>query len=589
LTRLEICHGHGHQKHLHPADGTNNNIHLTKKGAVMDNLNNTNQNNIVPTQPPFPVKAKKAKTISEEIADIKRFFNLTGGSFIYCISAAFIAYGIVKIMGPILAQGDSLLKALPCIITLHVYELAMLGALLLVVFKKVVDDAVSLVILIALLLIGTSITQGSVADTNINLALLLAVAAFLLALIKICMMRRYTKIPFKLLSIIGISLFVVCNYFAPILLAKAIAVNPTQETARRELWMLVWLIILFGAVLVIMQAARTSKVQKEGSSAFLQSPPMVYLFALILLIATGIHQYSMAFTFTLERVFGDFLPLIAVVSLLFVELLRHSGKKFGPFDFIILLIPFAATMLAINEKSIIVSSKLSLALICYPPILLALTGLAVVTLAMYHKRSYLLFVSFIYLLGVILTAGFSPEDPYNLNTNACFATLVAGLLAYGLIRWNPYFCFASITIFSLGMCFWDKTTDIAAYCGITETGVVAGTFGLGVTALCLLFGKKMHKVFRVLGIICLAGFMLDYLPNSWHWNYLFALIATILITIGFWFRTKDRFIVSILLIPFMIRLYILSKQLAYWRVVILGFLLLGLGIMASLFKSKKSR
>ncbi len=555
----------------------------------MEDSNNTNQNNRVPTPPPFKPKARKPKTISEEISDIKRFLNLTGGSFIYCLSAAFIAYGITKIMGPILAQGDSLIKALPCIITLHVYELAILGALLLVVYKKVVDDAISLVILIALLLIGTSITQGAVADTNINLALLLAVIAFLIALIKLFMMHRFTKIPFKQLSIIGLSLLIICNYFAPIFLAKAIASNPTQESARRELWMFVWLIILVGGVLVIIQSLKTKKDSEDKPSAFLQSPSMVYLFSLILLIATGMHQYSMAFTFTLERVFGDFLPLIAVASLLFSELLRHSGKKFGWFEFIILLIPFAATMLAISEKTVIVSSKLSLALICYPPVLLALTGLAVAALAIHLKRRPLLFVSFIYLLGVVLTAGFSPEDPYNLNTKTCFVTLVAGLLFYGLSRWNPYFYFSSIMIFSIGTLFWDKTSCVATYCNLTETGVFAGIFGLGTIILCLLFGEKMHKAFRVLGIICLAGLMLDYLPNSWHWNYLIALAATILIATGFWFRTKDKFITSILLIPFIIRLYILYKQLAYWRVVILGFLLLGLGILVSLLKGKKNQ
>ena len=491
-------------------------------------------------------------------------------------------------MGPILAQGDSLLKALPCIITLHIYELAILGALLLVVFKKVVDDAISLVILISLLLIGTSITQGSVADTNINLAFLLAVAAVAVALIKLFMMRRFAKIPFTLLSIIGLGLFIACNYFGPILLAKAITANPTQEAARRELWMLVWLIILAGAVLVIVQALRTNKDQENKPRPFLQSPSMVYLFSLILLMATGIHQYSMAFTFTLERVSGDFLPLIAVVSFLFIELLRHSGKKFAVVDFIISLVPIAATMLAIDGKTVIASSKLSLALICYPPVFLALAGLAVIALAMYHNRRHLLFASFAYLLGVVLTFGFSPEDPYNLNINACVATLTIGLLVYGLIRRNQYFCLLSIAILSIGMFFWDKATDMAACIQVTETGLVAGIFGLGVTALCLLFSEKTHKALRALGIICLSGFMLDYLPNFWHWNYLFALVATILIVIGFWFRIKDKFITSILLIPFVIRLYLLSKQLAYWRVVILGFLLLGVGILVSLFKGKKT-
>ena len=99
----------------------------------MDDLNNADQNNYLAAAQPLTPEVKKSPTMSEQIAEIKSFFDFTGGSFIYCLSAAFIAYGISKIMGPILADGDSLLKALPCIITLHVYELAILGALLLVV------------------------------------------------------------------------------------------------------------------------------------------------------------------------------------------------------------------------------------------------------------------------------------------------------------------------------------------------------------------------------------------------------------------------------------------------------------------------
>lgn len=55
-------------------------------------------------------------------------------------------------MGPILSKGGALRESLPCIFTLHVYELALLGVLVLIVTRKVVDDAISVAILTALFL-----------------------------------------------------------------------------------------------------------------------------------------------------------------------------------------------------------------------------------------------------------------------------------------------------------------------------------------------------------------------------------------------------------------------------------------------------
>ncbi|GAI17133.1 unnamed protein product, partial [marine sediment metagenome] len=89
-------------------------------------------------------KPKPPHTISSgDILDLntwKSFFDLTGGSLLYCLSAVFVAYGIVKVMGPILSDTDSLSSALPCILTLHIYEIALLGVLILIVSRKVVDD-----------------------------------------------------------------------------------------------------------------------------------------------------------------------------------------------------------------------------------------------------------------------------------------------------------------------------------------------------------------------------------------------------------------------------------------------------------------
>ena len=79
----------------------------------------------------------------------KKFFRLTGGSLLYCLSAVFVAYGIVNVMGPVLEGSETLWGALGCVGTLAVYELALLGVLIAIVRRKVVDDAISIVMIMA--------------------------------------------------------------------------------------------------------------------------------------------------------------------------------------------------------------------------------------------------------------------------------------------------------------------------------------------------------------------------------------------------------------------------------------------------------
>ncbi len=73
------------------------------------------------------------------------FFRFAGGSPLYCLSAVFAAWGIVTMLAPVLEASDSLRQALPCLPTLHIYELSLPAILVFIVSSKVVDDAISIV------------------------------------------------------------------------------------------------------------------------------------------------------------------------------------------------------------------------------------------------------------------------------------------------------------------------------------------------------------------------------------------------------------------------------------------------------------
>lgn len=518
---------------------------------------------------------------------IKKFFNLTGGSLFYCISAVFIAYGIVNLMGNVLSSDKPFSQALPCIITLHAYELALLAVLILIVWRKVVDDAISLMVFIALFLIGTSIALGTVADKDISLCFWIALAGIALAFGKYFVMWRYAGIKFKILSVIGLGIIITYNYLSPILLAKSMADNPAQVADRRNLWLLLEIAMLFGAGFVIIEAIKAKVFEKspeQEKTPLLRQPVMVYIFALLLTIASAVHHYAIAYTSALERVMGDYLPAVLIASIFLIEIIRHTGNKFGYAEITISCIPFAANVLAISEKSVIASWGFSIELLFYPPVIMALSGMTIAALALYHNWKKLLYVTILYGLGTLLTIGFSPSDPYKLNIYAVAGVVTVGLLLYGIIKRNQYALFSVVVMFSLALLKWDGLSQFSKANGLKEIGVLLGVYGISITILYFIFGINLNKNIRILGILCLAGFFFDYLPGYIHWKYFLVSAATIFIMAGFWLRTKEILIISILWVPMGLRLYMLARQIAHWRYVILGFMLLIAGTMVSLFK-----
>lgn len=526
-------------------------------------------------------------TFRDDIAAMKQFFYLSGGSILYCVSAVFLAYGIVKLLGPVLSESESFQDALSCIYTLHVYELALLGVLILIVARKVVDDAISIVVLIALFLVGSSMLLGSVADRDVTLSLIAGLVGIVLALGKILSLRFLTKIPFKKLSSLGFVILISGNYLGPVWLARLLAIDPAQEMVRRHWWMVLWLILIAGTGLVVIEALRERaqpQEQQNDRPVFLQSSIMVYLFVLIVVAASGVHQYANAFIFALERVWGDYVPIVCVASILLIELLRHSGKRFGALCIVISVVPFFMTMLTIQQKSVLAGGQWSMDLLCYPPVILGLFGLAMAVLAYYHRWRLFGMVAAIYGLGVILTFGFAPEKPYELNFKTSGSALVIALVVSGVIRRNPHLCVAGILFLCFGLSQSSEFINFATTNQLTEIGSLAGVGGIALIILYVIFGQLLVKVYRYAGILCLSGFIYDYLPGQADYRYLFVLVGAIVLLVILLLRTRDWLIVAILFVPLLVKLYILAKYIASWRFVILGFLLLAVGAVVSLFK-----
>jgi len=457
---------------------------------------------------------------------------------------------------------------------------------MLIVSRKVVDDAISVTLILTIYMVATSMALGSVAERDTSLVVVPAVIGILLALGKFYALRRQVGIPFGVMSLISLTGLIGVNYIGPILMAHSIQTDPADELGRRGVWFLVWAGIFLTVGLVWIERFRSKPVTAQGQSqVFLQSPMMVCILTLVLLGASGVHQYASAYMFVTAKPLGDFLGVVGLGTLLVLEILRLTKLRFGPIHIVVACLPLAALGYAIYHKSISASGTMGFDILVWPPVFCALMGIAYSLVANSYGWRNLYFVGYGCLLGAILTAGYSPNRPWDLNLAACSGTLVVSLLAYGLITWKSPICVLAIAILTLGLAQSHSFTAEITRWQLTPYGALAGVMGLGCATLYFVFTNQLHRAVRVIGFAGIAGFMYDFLPNSLTMRYPLVVVIAAAVGVAVWLRMRDRLGFIILSIPIGIKIYILSKQIAHWRFVILGFIVLAAGAILSLKKS----
>ena len=518
---------------------------------------------------------------------IRRFLSLTGGSIFYCLSALSIVYGITQIIGPPLAESSNLGDILPCVGVLNVYELALLAVLILVVvWRNVTDDAISLVVLIALFLVASGMTLGVVAPSGLNICLTIGVASVLMGLCKLFILRRYIGLQIRVLSAIGLTLILAWIFLGPSLMARPLMARTATDELRRDGWLLGWLVLLAGAALIFVEAARSKGSLSDtcgNRKPFLQRPPMALIFAIVLLAASGFHQYGFAYMFAVDYVDGDFIPLAAVMSLLLIELARSLQKRFEKVEMVLSCVPLAPAVAAVPGRLTTVPTAFSIDIICYPPVILALTGLALLWAGCRRRCRWLYVTATVYALGVLLTLTRGPE----LNIRLFVGGLIATLLAFGVIRQNPMLCFAAVLILTIGLASTGVFARFAEAHDLTVAGAAAGIGALGITVTALIFGRNTPRLIVLCGTVGTVIAIFDYLPRNLHWVDVIAFAMIVVLFTVLLARTKDIAAVIVLWIPVFPRAYLFVTRMSSWSFVLLSFPLLLLGATMSLFLKRR--
>jgi len=518
---------------------------------------------------------------------VRDFLSLTGGSILYCLSALSIVYGITQIIGPPLANSDVLRDILPCVFVLNGYELALLGVLLLIVmWRHVTDDAISLVILVAIFLIGSGMTLGVVAPSGLDICLLLGIACVLLGLVKVYALKRFISLQFGIWAILGMIPILAWNFLASALMARPLLARAATDEIRRTQWLVSWLVLLLGTVLILIEATRRTYPtpgRKDRHTPFLYRPPMAMIFFLVLIVAAGLHQYGTAYMFAVDYGLSDFIPLIAVGALLFLELLRSFEKPLGGVEAVVTSIPLALTLMAVVGKSTVAAPASSPEMLWSPPVMLGLTGLTVLWLSYHHRWPSLFFVALAYALGVLLVLG----KPHELNWQLGGVGLIVVLAAFAIMKRNIELCFVTVLAIAVGLGITDAFEKFVRAHHMTPFGAAAAVSGLGTMVICLTFGRRTHRLITLFGAAALITAVFSCLPKPLHWTDLVLLGVTAVLSVALWFRTRE-FLASLLLwAPLTPKGYRFATEMSAWSFVLLSFLLLFGGACVSLFCKRR--
>ncbi len=440
-------------------------------------------------------------------------------------------------------------------------------------------------------LIGNGVTLGAAAYHNPVVCIYIGFGCLILGLIKLAVMRKFLLIPFTGISLFGIATILIWNFLASSIITKFLMAREANDTFLRNSWLIAWLVLLVSAIIFIVDAALRKPMVREDKNnpvPLLHTLPIVWIFCLILLAASALHQYALSYMFAVNKTLGDFVPLLSVVSILLLELMRHMGKKFGAAEVFVSLVPLAFMIYAVLTKSVTTSREFGLDFFGNPTIVLGLTGIGILKLSFLHRWNRLFYVVFAYALGCILTSGFSPDSNVGLNWHVFAAALIGTLFILGIIRKNVDLCFIAVLILTAGICGTDALERFAIRHHHSTVTLGMGIGGIGIIGLYLGFLKKLPKIAAILGALMLMACIFDYLPTSLGTRDIWTAAAIVVLCAAIWLRTSDYFVIAIICIPLIRKLYIFATEMSSWGFVVLSFVLLLCGAAVSIYKGKKS-
>ncbi len=406
-------------------------------------------------------------------------------------------------------------------------------------------------------------------------------------------MRRYVSLRLKGLLLAGTVLLLAWNSLTSPVLAFIVRHAHERQVALRNAWLIGWLVMLAGGVLMLVHATRVptgGAKPADRDIPFLRTPGMAWVFASILLSAATVHQFSLTYIFDIRPSFGDFVPVIAIGSLLALEMMRIYGKRFGAVEISVALVPLAAVLLTVTRGSFEEGLAPGVGLLWHPPVLLAVVAAAIAWLCLRNRWVKLRYVIIAYFLGIVLTVGVTPEPAGTLNWELSGYALAALLFFLGIILRNVAVALTGVLALSLTVMLSPTISSFADVHELPVLGIVGLVAGGGTVVAYLIFGTKLPRGIGLLGaaVLSLSTIACSEGTGGGAGPPYPAASGVLLVVLGgaVWLRSRDIPGALLLCVPLARTMYTDLKEMSGWHYVAISFALLAIATVISLTKGQ---
>ncbi len=518
----------------------------------------------------------------------KEFLSLTGGSLLYCLSAACVIGGFMALMGADFARCFDLAGTLPVIAGLNVYELALLAVLLVIIVgHNVTDDAISLVVIAAVFLIVTGVALSTTAQSSPRWVLVIGAGCFLLAMGKVFALRRYIGMSVSPVLWAGLAVALGWNFMA----AGRLAQLHAERDVAREYLLASWLVLLAGAALVLADAVlrmRDTVAPAGERPPFLRRPAMGWIFSLVLLVLAAVHQRALFHTYSVTPGDFDLLPVVSILSLIGVCLSLSLRRTPGVFEAVLACLPIVLFFGKLDGASVLPRPALDMQIFWYAPVYFGLTGLVALYAGMKSGCRPLAWAAAPYALGVVLTLTFRDATPEDLRWELAGGLIIAGMLVAGFVTRKIGLCAAAVILGAFGFAQTDVferlTHQLGTYPACTALGI-AGFAGLVVA---LIFGGKRGWL-AIPAAVALEIFAVDFLARELTLRDIWSVAVFGLLAVAFIVRARHWPTIGVVAAPIAYRLVFVLTRIGAWAIVAVGFLLLFAGALVSIHKGRRAK
>jgi len=586
------------------------------------------------------IGGEKSFVLSRKIGNIKKdgkigldtkvwsifstLFIGNGASIFYSLSVFCVIYGLVGIMTPLLAAKNVLFDKLICVGTLQGYEILLLAAAIIpFVKKKITNDSISLVIFIALFLIVGAVTLDTVSTDGFTLSAGIGTILLFLAAGKLYVMRRSLNIKISGLLRVGLISLIAWNYLVSSVMARYLLwIAPTSSNIPMdmwEFWRICWLPFLVGTLVIwyyaVSSDGRNLESKNWNGDSFIQTDGMAWIFTAVLFFAALYHQEILSYLYDINYTLGDFLPITVLVAFICGELVwrarcrylcgaisggsseedvpsvnRKAAKWLNlsfRFEVLFFMLPLILIFIAKIAKGYIISGSYWSDIIWNPLFLLGASAALILHDWRRYKRSYLIYPLVGYLFGVMLLLGGGNDGGIrSFNWHLLGGVVVLSLIVIGFLRRELLLAsFGSVIAVVGGLhYFLSKSSMSSLDLNILPTLISAGSV---VMLLFYLISKERSLRVPVAISAVFASCFIMFCYDGESYLVLYRIIAglsALLVGIAIIARVYDMPAGFVLILPLPIYAVLNINKMNNWYYVILGFVLLILGTLFSVYK-----